>query len=114
MFILFFFHVNAQNLHLGIATKEWSISPLNFFFNDFVGTLLDSIAVPLANSIYLVLAFQVSEVYQTMKIDSLCKMIPFVEFSFLEKISMDAVKYNFLSMKIDHIKNAVIFSSMVS
>lgn len=55
---------------------------------------------------------QVSEVYQTMKIDSLCKMIPFVEFSFLEKISMDAVKYNFLSMKIDHIKNAVIFSSM--
>lgn len=52
--------------------------------------------------------------YQAMKIDSLCKMIPFFEFSLLEKISMDAVKYNFLSMKIDHIKGAVVFGSLVS
>lgn len=55
---------------------------------------------------------QVSEVYQTMKIDSLCKLIPFVEFSFLERIFMDAVKYNFLSMKIDHMKDAAIFGSV--
>ncbi|KAL3515996.1 hypothetical protein ACH5RR_022898 [Cinchona calisaya] len=55
---------------------------------------------------------QVSQVYQAMKIDSLCKMVPFFEFSFLEKISMDAVKYNFLSLKIDHIKGAVVFGSL--
>lgn len=52
---------------------------------------------------------QVSNVYQTMKIETLSRMIPFFDFSVVEKISVDAVKQKFLSMKVDHMKNAVIF-----
>ncbi|XP_027349299.1 eukaryotic translation initiation factor 3 subunit A [Abrus precatorius] len=52
---------------------------------------------------------QVSNVYQTMKIETLSGMIPFFEFSVVEKISVDAVKQKFVSMKVDHMKNVVIF-----
>ncbi|PNX79827.1 eukaryotic translation initiation factor 3 subunit a, partial [Trifolium pratense] len=52
---------------------------------------------------------QVSNVYQTMKIDNLAGLIPFFDFSVVEKISVDAVKQKFLSMKVDHMKNVVIF-----
>ncbi|CAI8614478.1 unnamed protein product [Vicia faba] len=52
---------------------------------------------------------QVSNVYQSMKIENLAGMIPFFEFSVVEKISVDAVKQKFLSMKVDHMKNVVIF-----
>jgi translation initiation factor 3 subunit A len=58
--------------------------------------------------------FQVSQVYQTLKIESLSQMIPFFEFSVLEKISVDAVKHNFLSMKVDHMKGVVLFGNLVS
>ncbi|KAA8545218.1 hypothetical protein F0562_020002 [Nyssa sinensis] len=54
---------------------------------------------------------QVSQVYQTMKIESLSKMIPFFEFSAVEKISVDAVKHNFIVMKVDHMKGAVVFGN---
>lgn len=52
---------------------------------------------------------QVSNVYQSMKIENLAGMIPFFDFSVVEKISVDAVKQKFLSMKVDHMKNVVIF-----
>uniref|UniRef100_A0A5B6YHL3 Eukaryotic translation initiation factor 3 subunit A n=1 Tax=Davidia involucrata TaxID=16924 RepID=A0A5B6YHL3_DAVIN len=55
---------------------------------------------------------QVSQVYQTMKIESLSKMIPFFDFSAVEKISVDAVKHNFIVMKVDHVKGAVVFGNL--
>ncbi|KAJ4975686.1 hypothetical protein NE237_000792 [Protea cynaroides] len=55
---------------------------------------------------------QVSQVYQTMKIEVLSRMIPFFDFSVVEKISVDAVKYNFISIKVDHRKGAIIFRNL--
>lgn len=55
-----------------------------------------------------------SHVYQTMKIESLAKMVPFFSFPAVEKLSVDAVKHNFVAMKVDHMKGAVIFSTLVS
>lgn len=57
--------------------------------------------------------FQVSQVYQTMKITALSRMIPFSDFSAVEKLSVDAVKCNFLHLKIDHLKGIVQFGSQV-
>ncbi|KAL7239737.1 hypothetical protein ACSBR2_005588 [Camellia fascicularis] len=54
---------------------------------------------------------QVSQVYQSMKIQNLSKMITFFEFSAVEKISVDAVKHNFLAMKVDHMKGVVAFGN---
>ncbi|KAJ6826064.1 eukaryotic translation initiation factor 3 subunit A-like [Iris pallida] len=54
---------------------------------------------------------QVSQVYQSMKIERLSKMIPFFDFSFVEKISVDAVKYSFIAMKVDHLQGAVFFGN---
>lgn len=53
---------------------------------------------------------QASQVYQSMTIESLSKMIPFFDFSVVEKISVDAVKHKFLTMKIDYMNGAVSFS----
>ncbi|KAG1365341.1 Eukaryotic translation initiation factor 3 subunit A [Cocos nucifera] len=55
---------------------------------------------------------QVSQVYQSMKIEMLSKMIPFFDFSVVEKISVDAVKYNFVTMKVDHLKDSVLFGNV--
>ncbi|XP_072954039.1 eukaryotic translation initiation factor 3 subunit A [Typha angustifolia] len=55
---------------------------------------------------------QVSQVFQSMKIEMLSKMIPFFDFSVVEKISVDAVKYNFVAMKVDHLKGAVVFGNL--
>ncbi|KAG6476185.1 hypothetical protein ZIOFF_065421 [Zingiber officinale] len=55
---------------------------------------------------------QVSQVYQSIKIESLLKMIPFFDFSVVERISVDAVKYNFLAMKVDHLKGTVLFGNV--
>jgi len=52
-------------------------------------------------------------VYQTMKIESLSQMIPFFDFSAVEKISVDAVKHNFIAMKLDHMKHVVLFDTQV-
>lgn len=51
--------------------------------------------------------------FQTMKIDMLSKMIPFSDFAVVEKISVDAVKYNYVAMKVDHLNGAVIFGNVV-
>ncbi|XVE63100.1 hypothetical protein DITRI_Ditri06bG0172600 [Diplodiscus trichospermus] len=55
---------------------------------------------------------QVSQVYQTMKIESLSQMIPFFDFYMVERISVDAVKHNFIAMKVDHMKGVVLFGNM--
>ncbi|KAG6750415.1 hypothetical protein POTOM_044908 [Populus tomentosa] len=54
---------------------------------------------------------QVSQVYQMMKIESLSQMIPFFDFFTVEKISVDAVKHNFIAMKVDHMKHVVLFGT---
>ncbi|KAL5565941.1 hypothetical protein UlMin_029105 [Ulmus minor] len=56
---------------------------------------------------------QISQVYQTMKIGCLSQMIPFYDFSVVEKISVDAVKHNFVAMKVDHMKGVVCFGNVV-
>ncbi|KAG2295430.1 hypothetical protein Bca4012_003160 [Brassica carinata] len=52
---------------------------------------------------------QVSKIYQTIRIESLSQLVPFFEFSVVEKMSVDAVKNNFVAMKVDHMKGVVIF-----
>jgi len=52
-------------------------------------------------------------VYQTMKITALSRMIPFFDLNVVEKLSVDAMKYNFLQLKIDHLKGIVRFGSQV-
>ncbi|NP_001311594.1 eukaryotic translation initiation factor 3 subunit A [Nicotiana tabacum] len=54
---------------------------------------------------------QVSQVYQTIQIDNISKMIPFFDFTVIEKISVDAVRRNFLAIKVDHMKG---LSSLVN
>ncbi|GAA0152888.1 translation initiation factor [Lithospermum erythrorhizon] len=54
---------------------------------------------------------QVSQVYQTVKIENLSEKIPFIDFSLVEKISVDAMKHKFISMKVDHMKGTIIFSN---
>lgn len=61
-----------------------------------------------------VLYIQVSQVYQTMTIDNLSKIIPFFDFPMVEKISVDAVKNNFLSMKVNYRKGAIFFGNKVT
>lgn len=56
---------------------------------------------------------QAAQVFQTMKIDMLSKMIPFFDFAVVERISVDAVKYNYVAMKVDHLNGAVIFGNVV-
>ncbi len=58
--------------------------------------------------------FQVSRVYQTLKIENLSQMIPFFDFPVVEKISVDAVKHNFIAMKVDHMKGVILFGNLVS
>ncbi|GAB2300433.1 Eukaryotic translation initiation factor 3 subunit A [Dionaea muscipula] len=55
---------------------------------------------------------QVSQVYQTVTIESISRMIPFFDFSVVEKISVDAVKHSFITMKVDHMKGAVLFGNL--
>ncbi|KAL0320099.1 UNVERIFIED_CONTAM: Eukaryotic translation initiation factor 3 subunit A [Sesamum radiatum] len=54
---------------------------------------------------------RVSQVYQTMNIENLSRIIPFFDFSIVEKISVDAVKNNFLAMKVDYRKGAIFFGN---
>ncbi|AEE83010.1 putative protein [Arabidopsis thaliana] len=55
---------------------------------------------------------QVSKIYQTIRIESLSQLVPFFQFSEVEKISVDAVKNNFVAMKVDHMKGVVIFGNL--
>ncbi|KAM3345946.1 hypothetical protein ACQJBY_020458 [Aegilops geniculata] len=55
---------------------------------------------------------QASRIFQSMKIDMLSRMIPFFEFNVVEKIAVDAVKHNFVAMKVNHLAGAVHFGNM--
>lgn len=48
-----------------------------------------------------------------MKISMLSRMIPFFDFAVVEKISVDAVKRNFIAMKVNHLSGAVHFGTVV-
>uniref|UniRef100_A0ACD5YW24 Uncharacterized protein n=1 Tax=Avena sativa TaxID=4498 RepID=A0ACD5YW24_AVESA len=55
---------------------------------------------------------QASRIFQSMKIDMLSRMIPFFDFNVVEKIAVDAVKHNFVAMKVNHLSGAVHFGNM--
>ncbi|KAF8396847.1 hypothetical protein HHK36_018482 [Tetracentron sinense] len=106
-------------LPLDIASK---FQPLLTKISKLGGRLSSASSVPevqlsqyipaLEKLVTLRLLQQVSQVYQTMKIEVLSRMIPFFDFAVVEKISVDAVKYNFVAMKVDHMKGAVLFGSL--
>jgi translation initiation factor 3 subunit A len=62
----------------------------------------------------LILPLQASQIFQSVKIDMLSRMIPFFDFAVVEKISVDAVKRNFVSIKVNHLSGAVHFGTVVS
>ena len=57
---------------------------------------------------------QVSQVYQTIKITNLTDMVTFSDFTAVEKLIVEAVKYNFVQMKVDHLKGVVSFGGQVN
>jgi len=54
---------------------------------------------------------QLSQVYSVMKIEKLSALVPFMEFSKVELAIVDAVKYNYLQLSIDHRNGTVHFAS---
>jgi translation initiation factor 3 subunit A len=57
---------------------------------------------------------QASHVYSTIKISELTRMVTFFDFSIVEKLIVEAVKYNYVQMKVDHLKEVVNFGSQVN
>ncbi|KAK9985325.1 hypothetical protein SO802_030276 [Lithocarpus litseifolius] len=82
--------------------------PVSSFFGGYICHFL---CISSCLSLYCPFAFQVSQVYQAMKIESLSRMIPFFDFSVVERISVDAVKNKFLASKVDHMKGIVTFDN---
>ncbi|XP_059296396.1 eukaryotic translation initiation factor 3 subunit A-like [Lycium ferocissimum] len=103
-------------LPLDLALK---VQPLLNKISKFGGKLSSASSVPevqlsqyvpaLEKLATLMLLQQVSQVYQTIQIGNLSKMIPFFDFAGIEKISVDAVRHNFVAIKMDHINGAVFF-----
>lgn len=56
---------------------------------------------------------QTSQVYTSMKMSHLQKMIPFLSFDEVEKLVVDAVKFNYLQIKIDYQNQCVHFGSQI-
>jgi translation initiation factor 3 subunit A len=52
---------------------------------------------------------QSAAVYQTMKLETLQRMVPFLEFSQVERILVDATKGGAVSVRLDHQKQCVVF-----
>ncbi|CAH9069447.1 unnamed protein product [Cuscuta europaea] len=111
------YHVlENEFLPLDLALKA---QPLLIKISKLGGKLSSASSVPevqlsqyvpsLEKNVTLRLLQQVSQVYQTIQIDNLSRMIPFFDFTAVEKISVDAVKHNFVAIKIDHMKSAVFF-----
>ncbi|PWZ10858.1 Eukaryotic translation initiation factor 3 subunit A [Zea mays] len=55
---------------------------------------------------------QASCIFQSMKIDMLSRMIPFFDFFVVEKISVVAVRRNFVAIKVNHLSGAVHFGTV--
>ncbi|KAI3960776.1 hypothetical protein MKW98_026168 [Papaver atlanticum] len=106
-------------LPLDLASR---VQPLLVSITNVGGKISSASSVPEVQLLYYVPALeklatlrllqQVSQVYQTMKIEVLSKMIPFFDFSVVEKVSVDAIKSNFSAMKVDHQNGAVLFGSL--
>uniref|UniRef100_A0A383WBN2 Eukaryotic translation initiation factor 3 subunit A n=1 Tax=Tetradesmus obliquus TaxID=3088 RepID=A0A383WBN2_TETOB len=54
---------------------------------------------------------QLSEVYSTMNIAELAKLVPFMPFGDVEAVVVDAVKYDYLQMRVDHRNGTLHFGS---
>ncbi|CAJ2671942.1 unnamed protein product [Trifolium pratense] len=98
-----------SDLELKVTPLLNKISKVGGIASSILNVQLSTYVPELKKLATLRLLQQVSNVYQTMKIENLAGMIPFFDFSVVEKISVDAVKHKFLSMKIDHMKKVVIF-----
>ncbi|KAH9755402.1 eukaryotic translation initiation factor 3 subunit A [Citrus sinensis] len=106
-------------LPLDLASK---VQPLLAKISKYGGKLASASSVPevqlsryipaLEKLVTLRVLQQVSEVYQMMRIESLSQMIPFFDFAVVEKISVEAVKHNFIAMKIDHMRGVVVFCNL--
>lgn len=48
-----------------------------------------------------------------MTVDNLSRIIPFFDFTNIEKISVDAAKNNFLALKVDYWKGVISFGKKV-
>ncbi|KAJ8570708.1 hypothetical protein K7X08_037680 [Anisodus acutangulus] len=104
-------------LPLDLALK---VQPLLNKISKFGGKLSSASSVPevqlsqyvpaLEKLATLRLLQQVSQVYQTIQISNLSKMIPFFDFAAIEKISMDAARHNFVAIKL--ITSMVLSSSV--
>ncbi|KMZ75452.1 putative Eukaryotic translation initiation factor 3 subunit [Zostera marina] len=91
------------------------VQPLLTKISKLGGVLASASSVPevqLSQYVSAPRSLLVSQVYQSMKIDNLSKMIPFFEPSILEKIQVDAKKYNFVALRIDHQKGVVHFGNL--
>ncbi|PRQ48288.1 putative proteasome component (PCI) domain-containing protein [Rosa chinensis] len=115
------FHLlEHEFLPLDLAVK---IQPLLTKISKFGGKLASASSVPEVQLSQYVPALeklgtlrllqQVSRVYQSMKIEHLSRMIPFYDFSVVEKIYVDAVKHNFIAMKVDHMKGVMMFGNLI-
>eukprot|EP00798_Chlamydomonas_sp_ICE-L_P024015 gene24015-9590_t len=54
---------------------------------------------------------QLGDVYSTLKVSSLASMVPFATFGEVEAIVVDAVRYNFLQVRVDHRNGTLHFGS---
>ncbi|KAG2498414.1 hypothetical protein HYH03_003672 [Edaphochlamys debaryana] len=63
---------------------------------------LDKYTSTLKQTAVLRLLKQLSEVYSVMRIDELGALVPFYSFAEVEAVVVDAVKYEYLQMRVDH------------
>ncbi|GLI66197.1 hypothetical protein VaNZ11_009962 [Volvox africanus] len=63
---------------------------------------LDKYVPSLKQAAVLRLLKQLSEVYNVMRIGELAAMVPFYTFAEVEAVVVDAVKYDYLQMRVDH------------
>jgi len=103
-------------LHDLYALLEVKFHPLEFVQSlkpklDFVSghPSLSKYAEPLQKIVFIRCLQQLSRVYKTMKIEALAKMIDFVDPTQLEKMMVEAVKNNFVSLRIDHQNSQINF-----
>ncbi|GJN37643.1 hypothetical protein PR202_gb26619 [Eleusine coracana subsp. coracana] len=102
-------------LPLDLASKA---QPLLLKISKIGGKLSSASSVPeiklsqYISSLEKLTTLRASRIFQSMKISMLSKMIPFFDFAVVEKISVDAVKHNFLAMKVNHLSGAVHFGTV--
>lgn len=63
---------------------------------------MDQYTKPLKQAAVLRLLKQLSEVYSSMHIKEVAALVPFMEFGDVEAVVVDAVKYDYLQVRVDH------------